>query len=733
MSKYPYVRQLESVECGICCLSMIFAYHGHYDTITELRKEVLLRDEGLRLEELKKIATVWGFRTLAGKITPQNLPLIDNPCIILIDGNHFVVIYQVKKNTVIIGDPETGIEVIKIELFLKRVNQSDVDGDDIFGFALLLEPTSDFYNTKKENKKSKVRKLEVYSYIKDYLKPYKKHLKLIVVSLLLSISLQIVQPFLTQSIVDVGISAKDFAFLKLVLFAQLFLLISGFGINLIRTYLLSHISMKVNISQLFDFLSKLQKLPSSFFERFKVSDLIRRIDDHGEIESFIMGNLFSIIFDIASILVLMVVLLSYNINIFLIYLLGTVLYNIWILYFIKKRRQLNHECFNTIVKTNDSIYEMTEGMNYIKLYNYGEKKLWKWVGLQNELIRQKIKYMWNYQFSGIGTLFLSRFKDLVILYVAATLVVNREMTIGVLMAIQSIIGQLNNPINNLLGFYNVLMETGVSIERIKIITDKSCTEEFPRVNVSQLGDLKVENVSYKYSKYDNNIIHNITLQIPENRMTVIVGQSGCGKTTLLKLLLRFYEEYEGSITVGNSELSNISSENWDEFYSVSMQDSYTFSETILENIIMGYELDMSRLEMIAKLTCFDTVIHELPKGYLTTLGKKGIGLSKGQLQRMLLTRCLYKKSKYIFLDEATNALDPLTERVVVGNLKNSFSEQTILFITHNLENVKLADQIIVMDKGHIIETGNFEELMGNKGLLYTMYNANSSLISVHNS
>lgn len=723
MSKLPFEQQLNQEECGICCLSMIFSFYGEHATINDLRENVLLRPGGLNLRDLKKISEFWGFRTLVAKLTPENLSLLDQPCIMLIDESHFVVLYKAKKNFLIIGDPKHGIQKISKKTFFERVKQENEE--KLLGYCLLLEPSAQFYKRESKNEHRNKIKVNVYKHLSTYLKPYKKQLTFVFISLLVSISLELLQPFLTQSLVDIGIASKDFNFIKLILGGQLFLLISGFVINLIRTYFLSHISIKITISQLFDFLKKLRSFPFSFFEKFKVADIMQRVEDHENLEMFIMNNLFNIIFDSTSVVFLMLILLLYSKTIFFIYLAGTILYNIWILFFIQKRRDINYECFTAEVKSSDSIYEMVEGMNDIKLYNYGDKRLWKWMSHQNLLLKLKIKYMWNYQYSEMGTLFLSRFKDLLILIIAANMVVEGRMTIGMMMAIQSIIGQLNMPISHMLEFYNTLMETSVSIERIKSIVDKKDDIRSSDLNADSFKDININNLSYKYSKFDTDMLKNVSLNIQENKMTIIVGESGCGKTTLLKTLLGYYSDYTGSIKVGGKDLFEISTNDWSKYYSSSLQDSFVFSGTILENIVMGEELDMKRVNEISKITCFDSVVENLPKKYLTKVKRQGMGLSRGQRQRMLLARSLYKKSKYIFLDEATNALDPLTERKVIRNLKSDLVNRTIVFITHNLDNVKQADNIIVMDNGEIIESGDFDQLMANQKLFYDLYNANS--------
>jgi ATP-binding cassette, subfamily B, bacterial len=714
MLKFPYFKQFDKMDCGPSCLLMVAKFYGKNYSLQTLKEKSFLARQGVSLLGMSDAAEEIGFNTQKVKISfdflQENVKL---PCIIHWRENHFVVVYKIVNNIVFIADPARKKLKYKKADFLKFWLPENQE----MGFALLLEPTKNFY----EKIDEPFAKFDV-SFLCKYLKPYRWLFIQILIGMLLGSIFQLIPPFLTQAVVDTGIKNKDIGFIKLILFAQLALFISRATVDFIRGWLLLHIGNKVNINLVYDFLLKLVKLPIKFFDIRFVGDIFQRIGDHSRIEFFLSRSILPIIFSLVNLIVFSLVLISYNIRIFFIYLIGSILYILWINSFLKKRRAIDFERFSQSSKNQDVIYQLIRGMYEIKLNSCEEKKIDNWSQIQSKLYNINIKALSLSQFQQTGNVIINETKNILITFFAALEVVNGNITFGMMLAIQYIVGQLNSPIENLISFIYTAQDAKISLERINEIHKREEEKNNQRALFKTDKNIEIQELFYQYgSKHSPYVIKNLSLTIPANKTTAIVGMSGSGKTTLIKLLLGLYEPTQGNILIGNHKLNEINLDLWRKNIGTVMQDGFIFTDTIEGNIALSADtIDYKKLYDAAELANIHTFIGSLPLKYQTKIGSEGVGLSQGQKQRILIARAAYKNPAYLFFDEATNSLDANNEKMIVNNMKSFFKDKTVVIVAHRLSTVKNADQIVVLDEGQIIEKGSHQDLVKQKGVYYNL-------------
>lgn len=726
MSSFPFFQQHDAMDCGPACLKMIAAYHGKSFNLQTLREKSYLTRQGVSLLGISEAAESIGFRTVGVRISfKQLVKEATLPCIVHWKQNHFIVVYKIrpvrggKDHIIYAADPALG----KIRLTQKEFLQSwatTVQQDEEQGICLILEPTPDFYSSEDE-KADKTG----FNYLFSFLRPYRKHIFQLFLGLFAGSLIQLLFPFLTQAVVDIGINNQDLGFVQLVLFAQLFLFISRVSVEFIRSWILLHVSTRVNISLISDFLIKMMKLPISFFDTKLIGDLLQRIGDHHRIENFLTSSTLNILFSLISLLVFGIVLAIYNIWIFVIFLVATILYIIWVLAFLKRRRELDHRRFTRLAEHQSALIELITGMQEIKLNDCEKQKRWEWESIRARLFRLNIKSLSLYQYQQAGASFVNELKNILITFFAVWAVIQGNMTLGMMLAVSYIIGQLNSPVEQLLGLITASQDARISLERLGEIHLQKDEDPEEEDKIVMLGDDKtiaIDGVSFQYEGPSSPfVLQDIQLEIPAGKVTAIVGASGSGKTTLVKLLLSFYAPQKGEIRVGGARLDKINSRFWRQNCGVVLQDGFLFNDTIAKNIALGEEQpDKTRLLEAVRIANIQGFIEDLPLGYNTRVGNNGQGLSQGQKQRLLIARALYKDPEFLFFDEATNALDAGNEKIIIENLEKVFHGKTVLVVAHRLSTVKNADQIVVLEGGRLVEKGTHEELVSKKGIYYTL-------------
>jgi ATP-binding cassette, subfamily B, bacterial len=722
MPKFPFYQQLDQMDCGPTCLRMIAKYHGRNLNLQKLRDASGFSREGVSLLGIAEAAESVGFRTLAVKVPFEKLindaPL---PCVIHWQQNHFVVLASSGGGRdLLLADPGKGLRKISASDFCEHWATSQEDGQPV-GVALLVEPTPVFYETE-EDKKTGLD----FSYLLKYLWSYKKLLFQLAVGLLVGSGLQLVFPFLTQSIVDVGIQTRNLNFIYVMLAAQLMLFASRTVVEFIRSWILLHISIRINLSILSDFLIKLMKLPMSFFDTKMFGDIMQRIGDHSRIEQFLTGQTLSTLFSLVNLLIFGGVLAMYSMPIFLIFIIGSILYALWVMIFLKERRKLDFKMFDVAAKNQGSLVQLIQGMQEIKLANAEHLKRWEWERIQTKMFQFQTKGLALNQYQQAGAFFLNEGKNILITFFTAKAVVDGQLTLGTMLAVQYIIGQLNAPIESLIQFVQSAQSAKISLERLNEIHDLDDEEKENQTKASihagyQGASISLKNISFTYPGAGNEpVLKDINLEIPQGKVTAIVGMSGSGKTTLLKLLLKFYD-LKGDIKVGNTPFESLRANQWRGKCGVVMQDGFIFSDTIARNIALGDENpNLEKLYHACEVANIMEFIESLPLGFNTKIGSEGNGISQGQKQRLLIARAVYKEPDYLFFDEATNALDANNEKKILENLEEFFYGRTVIVIAHRLSTVKNADQIVVLHKGEIIETGTHESLTIKRGEYYEL-------------
>jgi ATP-binding cassette, subfamily B, bacterial len=720
------------MDCGPTCLKMIAKYHGKLFSLNELRTKSFITREGVSLLGISEAAEAIGFRTMGIKL-PFDKMVVDAPlpCIVHWNQSHFAVLYKIKKNKISVADPAAGLITYTKEEFLKSWLSTSSNGSGV-GVALLLEPTPAFYETEVATDKN--TKLGFY-YLLGYLKTYRRFIVQLLIGLLLGSLIQLILPFLTQSIVDVGINTRNTPFIYIVLAAQLMLIFSRTVAEFIRRWILLHLSTRINLSIISDFLIKLMQLPMSFFDSKKIGDILQRIEDHSRIERFLSSSSLSILFSFFNLIIFGVVLALYSIPIFLIFFGGSAIYIVFVLFFLKVRKELDYKRFNELSRNRSSLIQLVNGMQEIKLNNCERTKRWEWERIQAKLFKLSVSSTRVQQWQEGGSTLINELKNIFITFMAATAVISGSMTLGMMLAVQYIIGQLNVPINEFVNFIRELQDARISLDRIGEIRLLE-NEENPPSNTlgrfpSPSGEggrrpdevnLRFEKVSFQYEgPHSPKALDKIDLTIEEGKVTAIVGASGSGKTTLLKLLLKYYPPTEGKILLGYTDLINKSAREWRSQCGTVMQDGYIFSDTIANNIsVSDEEMDVTKLLNAVHVANIQEFIEELPLGYNTKIGSDGTGISAGQRQRMLIARAVYRNPHYLFFDEATSALDANNEKVIMDNLTEFYKGKTVVVIAHRLSTVKNADKIVVLEGGRVVEEGNHTELTTAKGKYYEL-------------
>ncbi len=707
------------MDCGPTCLRMIARHYGKNFSLQRLREISGINREGVSLLGISEAAEKIGFRTTGIKLSLSQIKEVEFPMILHWDQNHFVVLYKIKRNKFFVADPAKGL-IEYTETEFSKHWLSTTSGGESEGVLLTLSPSPDFY-TQDGDKNDGLD----FSYLLKYLYRYKQLVIQLFVGLGVGSLLQLILPFLTQSVVDIGINTRNLNFIYIILIAQTMLFIGRMSVDFIRSWILLHISTRINISILTDFLIKLMKLPMGYFDTKMTGDILQRMNDQKRIESFLTGSTLSVIFSMFNLVIFAVVLAYYNINIFIIFVVSSILYSLWVVFFLKRRRELDFKRFDISAKNQSSVVQLISGMQEIKLNNCEQQKRWEWERIQAGLFRFNVKSLALGQYQQAGTFFINEGKNILITFLVAKSVIDGQLTLGAMMAVQYIIGQLNSPIEQMLGFVQQLQDAKISLERLNEIREMDDEEPLDKTFIRELPEdksINIENLSFTYPGAGNEpVLSKIDLSIPAGKTTAIVGMSGSGKTTILKLLLRFYEPQKGDIKIGNSYLNQVSFRYWRGLCGVVMQDGFIFSDSIAKNIAVGDEYpNMAKLKHAINVANINDFVESLPLGLNTKIGSEGNGISQGQKQRILIARAVYKDPEYIFFDEATNALDANNEKVIMENLESFFKGRTVVVVAHRLSTVKNADNIIVLDKGAIIEQGTHAELTQSKGEYYQL-------------
>ena len=719
MAKFPSFLQTDAMTCGPTCLRMISSFYGRNYSLSDIVNLSQSNREGSSLLGISEAAEKIGFRTLGVKISFDKLEdEIQLPCIAYWNQNHFVVLYKISKVKVSIADPAHGLLDYKKEDFLK----SWVSDGKEEGVLLLLEPTPEFYD---ENINSSNKVKQRFSFLYSYLFKHKKPIIQLIIGLFAGSLLQLIFPFLTQSIVDIGVQNKDINFIYLILLAQLMVFFGRTAIDIIRNYILMHVSSRINISLVSDFFVKLMKLPISYFDTKMTSDIMQRINDNHRIESFLTGSSLSTLFSIFNFVIYSGVLAWYSMKIFFVFIVGSVLYFVWISFFLKRRADLDFKRFQQNSQNQGKVMELINGMQEIKLHNAERQKRWQWESIQAKLFIVNLKGLSLTTAQNSGSLLINELKNIIITFLSAKLVLEGQVTLGMMLSISYITGQLNAPVIEMVSFVQNWQDAKLSLERLGEIHDKDDEEPIDREKITDLDSnlsFEIQDLSFKYNGVGNDfVLQDLSVHIPVNKITAIVGSSGSGKTTLMKLLLKFYEPTQGEIKLGDFNINNISSSAWRDKCGVVMQEGFIFSDTIANNIAVGVDIiDKEKLKHAVRIANIKEFIEKLPLSYNTKIGMEGIGISTGQKQRILIARAVYKNPDYLFFDEATSALDTNNEKVIMENLNEFFKYKTVVVIAHRLSTVKNADQIIVLDKGKIIEKGNHSELTELRGAYYEL-------------
>ena len=711
------------MDCGPACLRMVARFYGKSYSLQNLRDRCHITREGVSLLGISDAAESIGFRTTGVKVTwTQMVEEVPMPCIVHWNQRHFVVVYDVVKKRgsykVVVADPASGLLEYRAEDFLKSWLESEEKTE---GIALILEPTPKFYEEVGDDE----RRHYGFGYVFKYLRPYRSYITQILLAMLTASVISLLMPFITQSVVDKGIGTGSLSLIVVLLIAQLTLTLGGLANNLIRSWLMLHTTSRVSISLISDFLCKLMKLPIAFFDSKMVGDIMQRIGDYNRIQTFLTGSLLSMVIAVVSFVVYGFIMAGYNATIFIVFLIGASLYVLWVLLFMKRRRKLDYMRFQQASANQSNIVQLIGGMQEIKLNNCEKQKRWEWEAIQARLFKVGVKSLTLGQVQEIGSTFIDQTKNILMSFIAAKSVIDGGMTLGMMMALQYIMGQINAPISQFISFVQSAQDASISLDRLVEIhemKDEEPVEEERIKDIPSDADIVFRDVVFQYDgPHSPKVLDEVSLTIPSGKVTAIVGASGSGKTTMLKMMLGFYPPVSGEVLLGNVSLKNYSESRWRARCGTVMQEGYIFSDTIAANMAVSEEYpDMDRVRWAAGVSNINGWIEGLPLGYGTKIGADGHGLSSGQRQRILIARAAYKDSRYLFFDEATNSLDANNERTIMENLERLFADKTVVVVAHRLSTVKNADNIIVLDKGRIAEQGTHLQLTALRGKYYEL-------------
>ncbi|MEM1322102.1 MAG: peptidase domain-containing ABC transporter [Bacteroidota bacterium] len=718
--RFPFYRQMDQMDCGPSCLRMIAKHYGATYSLQQFRELCHIDREGVSLEGMTYAAEQIGMETLAVKIRyetedEEEASLLDVPlpCIAHWQQRHFLVAYKVTKRHVWVADPAKG----RLKLSREAFEQSWTSEQD-YGILLLLGPTEKF----EKGDKTKAT-YQGFGFLVQYFKPYYRLLAQLFLGLFLGSIFQLIFPFLTQAIVDVGVKNQNIGFVYLILIAQLMLFLGQMTVNIIQNWILLHISTRINVNLIADFLVKLIRLPIAFFDTKMIGDLLQRIQDHDRIEKFLTNSTLTAIFSFVNLLIFSLILLIYDLTIFIVFISFSILYILWVVIFLRRRRVIDYMQFEQQAENRSALIELIQGMQEIKLQNSEKKRRWQWTNIQAKLFKISIDSLAITQYQDLGAAFISQLKDIIISFIAASAVISGDLTLGMMLAVQYIIGQLNAPLQQMINFVRIVQDTRISLERLGEIHSRE--EEVDQDNQGQAvpasGDLVIKDLKFRYNLLADDVLEDINLIIPQGKVTAIVGGSGSGKTTLVKLLLGFYKPVEGSIHMAEVPLGQLNKREWRQSCGAVLQDGFLFSDSIANNIAESEDtVERTKLLKAVKTANIQDFIESLPEGYNTEIGGRGSGLSQGQRQRLLIARAVYKDPRYLFFDEATNALDTENEKIIMQNLDAFFENRTVVVVAHRLSTVKNADQIVVLNQGRIVELGKHEELIAARGLYYQL-------------
>ncbi len=718
--RFPHDFQMDAKDCGPACLKIIAKYYGRYYSQQYLRDLCGITREGVSFLDISYAAEKIGLRSVSLTASINELVFkLPLPCIIHWDDQHFIVVYKATKNRIYVSDPAKGLTSYTLEEFKTKWYKK---GQNI-GIVMVLEPMANF---KQIEAHERIERFKSFENLINYFTPYKKAFGILFFVLLIATGLQAILPFISKAVIDIGIYTRDISFIYLMLLGNIVLLLSLTFSNILRDWVLLHVSTRVNISLISDYLIKLMKLPVSFFENKLVGDILQRAYDHERIRSFVMNNSISMFFSMITFLVFSIILLIYNSVIFFIFITGSLFYVTWILTFLNIRKKLDWEYFDLNAKNQSYWVETVGNIQEIKINNYEDIKRWKWEAIQARIYKLSLKVLKINNAQALGAQFINSLQNIAVVFFCAVAVINGEITFGVMISTQFIIGMMNGPVAQLVGFIQSAQYAKISFMRINEIHQLQDEDDMTSVisNNFELPldkSLIVKNLSFQYSPQAPLVLKNIYLNIPEGKVTAIVGDSGCGKSTLLKLLLRLYLPSYGEICIGEMNLNNISLRQWRAKCGSVMQEGKLFNDTIQNNIVLNDEnVDYKALQQAVEVANISKEIEAMPQGYQTMIGEMGRGLSGGQRQRVLIARALYKKPDYLFLDEATNALDTINEQKIVKALNNVFKNRTVIIVAHRLSTIRRADQIIVLKSGMVAEVGNHESLMEDKRYYYEL-------------
>jgi ATP-binding cassette subfamily B protein len=718
LKSFPHYKQMDMMDCGATALRIVFKYYGQLVSIHKIRKLCQTTKNGVNLLGISEAAERLGFRTYGVRLSLEQLNEAELPCILHWNQNHFVVLYKIRKGKYYISDPASGLVTYDEKEFAKNwFSTKELHA----GLSLLLSPGPDFYQLDEEEPELALKWGKIFTYFYKY----KRLFIQLILGMLLGTILQLVTPFLTQSVVDIGINTKNISFINLILIAQLMLFVGSTSVSFIRSWIMLHISTRVNISILTDLLIKIMKLPMGFFDLKTHGDLMQRMADQQRIESFLTGNTLSTLFSLVNMLVFGTLLVIYDKTIFLVFFTATVLYTIWILIFMKYRRELDHKRFKISSENQTYMVEMIQSIKDIKLNNAQKQKRWGWEALQARLFKFKVQSLALSQYQSVGSMAINQAKGIFITYIAAKAVIDGEMTLGGMMAVQYIVGMVSSPVHALLGFMQSYQDARISLERLNEIYETEEEESLQKDYLNSLPDsrtIEMHNVTFRYYGAGNDpVFSKLNLTFPEGKTTAIVGMSGSGKTTILKLLLRFYDYEEGEILIGGKRIEQLSFSLWRDNCGSVLQDNYVYADTIERNIAINDEFpNEERLKKAIEIANLDDFIAEQPFGLATKIGTAGKGISQGQRQRLMIARAVYKDPAFIFLDEATNSLDANNEKAIIESLDHFYKNRTVVVVAHRLSTVRNADNIVVLDKGEVVEQGTHTELTTRKGHYYEL-------------
>ncbi|MBP3472504.1 MAG: peptidase domain-containing ABC transporter [Paraprevotella sp.] len=728
--RFPTEYQMDSQDCGPASLKMVAKFFGKYYSLQYLRDRCGITKQGVSLLDISTGAESIGLHTLAIKCKVEDVvQKVPFPAIIYWNENHFVVVYKADKRSVWVSDPMKGHVRYSHEEFRRGWYLKG----ERHGVLLAIEPTAHFRDSKAEKEQRKNSFLSILKYFY----PYKGNFSVILVIMLMVTLLQGLLPFISKAVIDVGIQTSDVNFINMVLVGNICILVSVMVFNILRDWILMHITARVNIALISDYLIKLMKLPVNFFENKLLGDILQRARDHERIRSFIMNNSLALVFSTFTFVLFSIILLYYNSIIFLIFLAGSIIYVLWVLLFLSIRKKLDWEYFELISRDQSYWVETVNSIQDIKIYNYEKHRRWKWEEIQAGLYRVNKRVLTVTNLQNLGAQFVESVKNMAIVFFCATAVIRGDITFGVMISTQFIIGMLNGPLVQFINFVISAQYAKISFLRMNEVRQLEDEEELLSVGASTVlptkRDLTLENIMFQYTPNAPLVLKNIYLRIPENKVTAIVGGSGSGKSTLLKLLVRLYKPTYGEIKMDGMNVNAINLRQWRSLCGVVMQDGKIFSDTVLNNIVLDDEhIDYERLHESCRIAQIEEEINAMVKGFDTIIGETGRGLSGGQKQRLLIARALYRNPQYLFLDEATNALDTINERKIVEALNGAFAQRTVVVIAHRLSTIRHADQIVVLHKGIVAEVGNHETLMGRKGLYYQLVASQSETLQIEN-